>query len=149
MPESISYRSDGRAAALAVVESGATEHSVSAFVPNAEYLVAASSARHGEGKSLFHRQLRVIQEMVDDLDSQIAAGQRHTMEKVAAFLRSHIGQGPFSATPRNGRELSQMVDQLEREARRQVPDVRLFGDRAKVLVTLLSVTATPPGPATP
>jgi hypothetical protein len=81
--------------------------------------------------------------MVDDLDSQIAAGQRHTMEKVAAFLRSHTGQGAFSANPRNGRELSQMVDQLEREARRQVPDVRLFGDRAKVLVTLLSVTAPP------
>jgi hypothetical protein len=39
-----------------------------------------------------------------------------------------------------------MVDQLEREARRQVPDVRLFGDRAKVLVALLSVTAPPTGP---
>ena len=118
---------------------------MSAFVPNSEYLGAPSPARYAESKSLFHRQLRVIQEMIDDLDSQIAAGQRHTMEKVAAFLRSHTGQGPFSATPRNGRELSQMVDQLEREARRQVPDVRLFGDRAKVLVALLSVTAPPPG----
>jgi hypothetical protein len=143
------YPSDGRAGTLAVVESGATEHSVSAFVPNSEYLAAASSARYGDGKSLFHRQLRVIQEMVDDLDSQIAAGQRHTMEKVAAFLRSHTGQGAFSASPRNGRELSQMVDQLEREARRQVPDIRLFGDRAKVLVALLSVTAQPPGSASP
>jgi uncharacterized protein YigA (DUF484 family) len=104
--------------------------------------------RFGDGKSLFHRQLRVIQEMVDDLDSQIAAGQRHTMEKVAAFLRSHTGQSAFATAPRNGRELSQMIDQLEREARRQVPDVRLFGDRAKVLVALLSVTAQPPGTAT-
>jgi uncharacterized protein YigA (DUF484 family) len=119
---------------------------VSAFVPNSEYLGPASTVRHSEGKSLFHRQLSVIQEMVDDLDSQIAAGQRHTMEKVAAFLRSHTGQGPFSATPRNARELSQMIDQLEREARRQVPDVRLFGDRAKVLVALLSVTAPALGP---
>jgi hypothetical protein len=65
------------------------------------------------------------------------------MGKVAAFLRSHTGQAAFS-TARNGRELSQMIDQLEREARRQVPDVRLFGDRAKVLVTLLSVTTQPP-----
>jgi hypothetical protein len=104
--------------------------------------------RFGDGKSLFHRQLGVIQEMVDDLDSQIAAGQRHTMEKVAAFLRSHTGQGAFATGPRNGRELSQMIDQLEREARRQVPDVRLFGDRAKVLVALLSVTVQPPGTAT-
>ncbi len=149
MPESIPYPSDGRAATLAVVESGATEHSVSAFVPNSEYLAAASSARYGDGKSLFHRQLRVIQEMVDDLDSQIAAGQRHTMEKVAAFLRSHTGQAAFAAAARNGRELSQMIDQLEREARRQVPDVRLFGDRAKVLVALLSVTVQPPGSPAP
>jgi hypothetical protein len=69
------------------------------------------------------------------------------MEKVAAFLRSHIVQGAFSVAPRNRRELLQMVDQLEREARRQVPDIRLFGDRAKVLVALLSVTAPPPDPA--
>jgi hypothetical protein len=87
--------------------------------------------------------------MIEDLDSQIAAGQRHTMEKVAAFLRSHTGQGAFSAAHRNGRELSQMVDQLDREARRQAPDVRLFGDRAKILVALLSVTAQPAGPAAP
>ena len=118
---------------------------MSAFVPNSEYVGAPSTVRLGESKSLFHRQLNVIQEMIDDLDSQIAAGQRHTMEKVAAFLRSHIGQGAFTANPRNGRELSQMVDQLEREARRQVPDIRLFGDRAKVLVALLSVTTPPPG----
>ncbi len=122
---------------------------MSAFVPNSEHLGPSSSVRFGDGKSLFHRQLRVIQEMVDDLDSQIAAGQRHTMEKVAAFLRSHTGQSAFATASRNGRELSQMIDQLEREARRQVPDVRLFGDRAKVLVSLLSVTAQPPGSATP
>lgn len=122
---------------------------MSAFVPNSEYVSVASSARYGDGKSLFHRQLKVIHEMVDDLDSQIAAGQRHTMEKVAAFLRSHTGQATFAASTRNARELSQMIDQLEREARRQVPDVRLFGDRAKVLVALLSVTAQPPGNAGP
>ncbi len=143
------YRPDGRAGTLAVAESGATEHSVSAFVPNSEYLGPSSSVRFGDGKSLFHRQLSVIQEMVDDLDSQIAAGQRHTMEKVAAFLRSHTGQTAFAATTRNARELSQMIDQLEREARRQVPDIRLFGDRAKVLVALLSVTTPPPGTAAP
>ncbi len=119
---------------------------MSAFVPDTEYVGAAPSGRLAESKSLFQRQLRVIHEMIDDLDSQIAAGQRHTMEKVAAFLRSHTGQGAFTATPRNSRELSQMIDQLEREARRQVPDVRLFGDRAKVLVALLSVSAPSPGP---
>jgi hypothetical protein len=131
---------------------------VSAFVPSSEYLSAVSNAsgplppeveRRGEGKSLFHRQLRVIQEMVEDMESQIVAGQRHTMEKVATFLRSHIGPGTLSITPRNARELSQMIDQLDREARRQVPDVRLFGDRAKVLVALLSATAQTAGTSSP
>lgn len=117
---------------------------VSAFVLSNEYLGPAPITRYGEGKSLLQRQLRVIQEMIEDLDSQIAAGQRHTMEKVAAFFRSHTGQGAFSATHRNGRELAQMVDQLDQEARRQSPDVRLFGDRAKLMVALLSVTAPPP-----
>jgi len=133
---------------------------VSAFVPSTEYLRAVSNANgpprlglelRTDGKSLFHRQLRVIQEMVDDMESQIAAGQRHTMEKVAAFLRSHVGQGSLSVNvnPRNGRELSSMVDQLEREARRQVPDIQLFGDRAKVLVALLSVMTQGSGSTTP
>jgi hypothetical protein len=105
--------------------------------------------RRGEGKSLFHRQLRVIQEMIDDMESQIAAGQRHTMEKVTAFLRSQVGPGTLSITPRNALELSHMVDQLEREARRQSPDVRLFGDRAKILVALLAATTPASGPASP
>lgn len=131
---------------------------MSAFVPSTEYLRAVSNANgppplglelRTDGRSLFHRQLRVIQEMVDDLESQIAAGQRHTMEKVAAFLRSHVGQGSLSVNPRNGRELSSMVDQLEREARRQVPDIQLFGDRAKVLVALLSVMTQGSGSASP
>ena len=69
------------------------------------------------------------------------AGQRHTMEKVVAFFRSHVDGGALSVSPRNRRELSQMVDQLEREARRQVPDVGRFGDRAQTLVVLLSATA--------
>ena len=131
---------------------------MSAFVPSSEYLSAVSNAagppplrwdRRGEGKSLFHRQLRVIQEMLDDMESQIAAGQRHTMEKVAAFLRSHVGQGTLSITPRNALELSHMVDQLEQEARRHSPDVRLFGDRAKILVALLAATTPASGPASP
>ena len=131
---------------------------MSAFVPSTEYLRAVSNANgpprlglelRTDGKSLFHRQLRVIQEMLDDMESQIAAGQRHTMEKVAAFLRSHVGQGTLSITPRNALELSHMVDQLEQEARRQSPDVGLFGDRAKILVALLSATTPASGPASP
>jgi hypothetical protein len=42
-----------------------------------------------------------------------------------------------------------MVDQLEQEARRQAPDVRLFGDRAKGLVALLSAATQTPGTPSP
>ena len=74
------------------------------------------------------------------MEVQTVAGQRHTMEKVVAFLRSRVGAGAFSVTPRNWRELSHIVDQLEREAQRQIPDLRFFGDRADALVVLLSAT---------
>ncbi|HEX3903887.1 MAG TPA: hypothetical protein VH853_13690 [Polyangia bacterium] len=75
------------------------------------------------------------------METQTVAGQQHTMEKVAAFLRSRIRQGAITGTPGNRRELLQMVDRLEREARRQAPDVRLFGDRTEALVVLLWATA--------
>ena len=84
------------------------------------------------------RQLPVIQQMIGDMEAQTAAGQQHTMEKVVVFLRSRIRKGSATVTPRNQRELLQMIDQLEREARRQAPDALLFGDRTNALIVLLS-----------
>ena len=75
------------------------------------------------------------------MQPQTIAGQRHTMDKVVAFLRAHVRPGALSVALWNGRQLSQLVNLLEREARRQVPDVRLFAERAEALVVLLSVTA--------
>jgi hypothetical protein len=89
---------------------------------------------------LFRRQLRVIQQMIGDMEAQTVAGQQHTMEKVVTFLRSRIRDGATAVTPRNQLALLQMVDQLDREARRQSPDALLFGDRTEALVVLLSAT---------
>ena len=93
-----------------------------------------------EDRSLLNRQLRTIQEMIEDLEPQTAAGQKYSMEKVLAFLRPQIGHGALSLTTRNGRELSHLVEQLEREVSRPVPDARLFGDHAEALVALLLAT---------
>lgn len=90
-----------------------------------------------EDRSLLNRQLRIVQQMIEDMDSQTAAGQRYTMEKVLAFLRPQVGPGALSLTTRNRWELSRLVDQLEREVRRPCPDAHLFGDHAEALVALL------------
>jgi hypothetical protein len=117
------------------------EHSVGASERQqrlrATYDGAASSS---DGRSLLRRQLPVIRQMIGDLEVQSVAGQQHTMEKVVAFLRLRIREDANIVTPRNQRELVQMVDQLEREARRQAPDALLFGDRTEALVMLLSAT---------
>jgi hypothetical protein len=135
---------------LPFVEFVPTGDHVSVFVPSGDYVGPAPSAigpsfskedRPSDDRSLFERQLRVIREMIEDMQPQTIAGQRHTMEKVVAFLRAHVRPGALSVTLWNGRQLSQMVDQLQREAERQVPDVRLFADRAEALVVLLSVAA--------
>ena len=78
--------------------------------------------------------------MLGDMEAQTVAGQQHTMEKVVTFLRSRIREGSATVTPRNQRELLQMVEQLGQEARRQAPDALVFGDRTEALIVLLSAT---------
>ena len=78
--------------------------------------------------------------MIGEIEVQTVAGQQLTIRKVVAFLKSRIHRSTTFVAPRNERELWQMVDQLAREARRPVPDVRLFRERAEALVGLLSAT---------
>jgi hypothetical protein len=85
-----------------------------------------------------HHQLRVIRQMIGDMEVQTLAGQQHTMGKVVVFLRSRILECATAVTPRNQHELLHMVDQLDREARRQAPNSLLFGNRTEALVLLLS-----------
>ena len=78
--------------------------------------------------------------MLGDMEAQTVAGQQHTMEKVVTFLRSRIREASATVTSRNQREVLQMIEQLEQEARRQAPDAHLFGDRTQALIVLLSAT---------
>lgn len=91
-------------------------------------------------RALLRSQLRVVQDMLEDLEEQTVVGRRHTMEKVIAVLRDQIGRRLFRTGPRNGSMLSRLVDQLAHEASRPLPELREFRDRAEPLVALLMAT---------
>jgi hypothetical protein len=111
------------------------DHSVAPLELPARPVTEASGDR-----ALLRNQLRVIQEMLADLEEQTAVGRRHTMEKVIGVLRDQIGRRLFRTGPRNGRMLSHLVDQLAHEASRPWPELREFRDRAEPLVALLMAT---------
>jgi hypothetical protein len=93
-----------------------------------------------EDRALLRNQLRVVQDMLEDLEEQTVVGRRHTMEKVIGVLRDQIGRRLFRSGPRNGRMLSHLVDLLAHEASRPLPELREFRDRAEPLVALLMAT---------
>jgi hypothetical protein len=94
----------------------------------------------GGDRAQLRQLLRIVQDMLEDLEEQTSMGGRHTMEKVIGVLRAQIGRGLFRTGPRNERMLSRLVDQLAREAGRPLPEVREFRDRAEPLVALLMAT---------
>lgn len=98
------------------------------------------SARDGE-PSLLRRQLGVVREMLGTLETLTAAGQRYAMDKVVACLRLHAGCGSLALGPRNAHTLSQLLDELAREAQRLLPDPSQFSDRAEAMVTLMAAAA--------
>jgi len=91
-------------------------------------------------RAQLRQQLRIIQDMLKDLEEQTVVGRRHTMHKLIAVLRDHIGRGLFRTGPRNLQVLLEMVDKLTREAARPLPEVRQFRDHAEPLVALLMAT---------
>lgn len=97
-------------------------------------------ARPAGDRGQLRQQLRIIQEMLEDLEEQTAVGRRHTMEKVIGVFRKQIGRGLIMAGPRNELMISQLVDELAREVGRPLPEVRQFRDHAEPLVALLMAT---------
>jgi hypothetical protein len=82
-------------------------------------------------------QLRVVQEMLGDLQAQTLVGQRHTMDKMIGVLREQVNRGLFAVGTRNQQMLRDLLEQLAREAGRPVPQFGYFRDRAEPLVALL------------
>ena len=103
-------------------------------------LPARPTAEAPGDRASLRYQLRVIQDMLEDLEEQTVEGRRHTMEKVIAVLRDQIGRRLFRTGPRNGDMLSHLVDQLAHEASRPLPELREFRDGAEPLVALLMAT---------
>jgi hypothetical protein len=91
-------------------------------------------------RALLRYQLRVVQDMLEDLKEQTVVGRRHTMEKVIGVLRGQIGRRLFRTGPRNGLMLSHLVDELAHEASRPLPELPEFRERAEPLVALLMAT---------
>src|SRR5450432_645580 len=71
--------------------------------------VRSATENRGDRAALRY-QLRIVQDMLEDLEEQIPVGRQHTMEKVIAVLRDQIGRGLFRTGPRNGKMLLQLVD---------------------------------------
>ena len=91
-------------------------------------------------RAQLRQQLRVVQDMLEDLEEQTVVGRRHTMQKLIGVLRDHIGRGQFRTGPRNRQVLLRLVDELAREAERPLPEVGLFREHAEPLVALLMAT---------
>jgi hypothetical protein len=83
------------------------------------------------------RRLLIVKEMLGAMEAQTSAGHRYTMEKVVRLLREEIVCATLRTSLRNKGELSQLVDQLAREALRLLPNVELFSGRADIIVALL------------
>ncbi|HZL16802.1 MAG TPA: hypothetical protein VFG23_03545 [Polyangia bacterium] len=121
--------------------SAAPESTFHLDLPTPPVNLPAQPTTEGAGdRALLRNQLRVVQDMLEDLEEQTAMGRRHTMEKVIVVLRYQIGRGLFRAGPRNEDILSHLVDQLAHEASRPLPELREFRDRAEPLVALLMAT---------
>jgi hypothetical protein len=96
--------------------------------------------RPSEGRVQLRQQLRIVQEMLEDLETLPAVGCRHTMKKVIGVLRTQVARGSFRTRPRDELMLSMLVGQLEHEAARPLPEVGHFRDQAEPLIALLMAT---------
>ncbi len=87
------------------------------------------------------RQLEVITEMLDSMDTLTIAGQRHTMGKVVEFIKDQMAHAPLPFGLRNQQMLAELLRQLRDESQRLSPDVLTFTRGAKSLVALLNGVA--------
>ena len=87
---------------------------------------------------LLSPELSVVREMLGNIETLTAAGQRHTMAKVVGFIGQQATSCSQKLTPHNRSMLGQLLGQLTRESERLSPDARSFGGHAEALVGLLA-----------
>jgi hypothetical protein len=86
-------------------------------------------------------QLSVIREMLRTFDTLTTAGQRYNMTKIVAFSRDQVARACDRVSRRHQSAFVHLLEKLDRESARPLPDTFRFGERAERLVGLLASTA--------
>jgi hypothetical protein len=97
--------------------------------------------RDGAGSSSLSRQLGIVREMLPTLDTVSAAGQKHIMGKVVAFIQAQAARACRDLSRRNQEMFAELLELLTHESRRLLPDVRIFSHRAESLLAFLGAVA--------
>jgi hypothetical protein len=86
--------------------------------------------------------LDVASELVRELSTLTAAGQRFTMAKIVGVLRVPAPRNPPATDPTN-RPVGPWMDDLTQQSARLAPDVEVFSRRAMDIVALLRASIAP------
>jgi hypothetical protein len=91
-----------------------------------------------------YHQLGIIREMLEAIETTTVAGQRYVMSKVVAFLHDQVGRCLTLPGSRR-RVVAKLLEELEGQAERMVPDVRAFNGGAEIVMGVLAATTTMAG----
>jgi hypothetical protein len=83
--------------------------------------------------------LATAREMLDTLETLTNAGQRHLMEKVAAFIDGHLATAAWRQRP--PAVATEILTSLKQESERLSPQVSTFRGLAEKLLALLAPLA--------
>ncbi len=97
----------------------------------------------GGDRDLVMPQFEVIREMLSGLETLTAAGQRHSIGKILAFIRTRLRESGPLLSGRNRETVGELLDQLTRESARPWPDLRDVRERTESLIALLPSTGAP------
>jgi hypothetical protein len=82
--------------------------------------------------------LAVVGEILADIVTATAAGQRYLMGKTITFLERELASVARVLSPRHRAVFGRWLVELSRQAARIVPDVRAFNRRAQILTDFLA-----------
>src|SRR5215468_758726 len=83
--------------------------------------------------------LDVVKQLLGDLDTVTAAGQRFTMQKVVGLLRQEIGWAEAALTELQRRAVARALDDLGREQDRPLPNTDAFVMRTQLITDTLAL----------
>jgi len=83
--------------------------------------------------------LGVVRDLLGDLDSVTAAGQRFTMEKVVVMLRDEVGSVEAALTELQRRIMARALADLRRERDRPAPNTDTFVVRSQIIADTLAL----------